>query len=190
VALDPQRQRPPGVFGLRRVRLEHVSAVNPHTVTPGDVAAQARYHRTYTGWPQTYGDSTQYAQGDGWPTASGAMRTGVSTVYTSTDLTDWIGPMRGASESDALDIAEEVATRLAAWTARVPVVYDVIGTLALAGLAPGDWVELDPRLPLWSRTTMGAPQVRAMVVSVAEDWAAGAVALRLAELPPDTAERP
>jgi hypothetical protein len=70
------------------------------------------------------------------------------------------------------------------------VVYDVVCTLAAAGLGPGDWCRLGPGLPHWSRTRRNADAVTVMVLSVSEDWGRGQVALRLAELPPDTAERP
>ena len=190
VAMDPQRSRPPAVWGGRRIGPHEVVAMRPSDITPGEVPAQARYARVYTGWPQTYGDAVQYGIGDGWPTHTGDSRTGVVTDYTSTDISAWVGPLRGASASDAEAIAEEVAQRIAAWSARVPTVYDVVCRLSMAGLAPGDWVELDRALPFWSRDQRLLGGIRAMVLSVAEDWGAGTVGLRLAELPPDRTERP
>lgn len=188
LALDPWRRRPPGAF--RRLSSREVVAVRPAQVYPTDVPAQARFARVYTGWPATYGDGILYGVGDGWPSYTGDARTGPVVGYTSTDLSEWLQPNRGDSEADAEAIAEEVATRIAGWTARVPVVYDVVCTLAAAGLAAGDWCRLGPGLPYWSRTRRNADAVTVMVLSVSEDWGRGQVALRLAELPPDSAERP
>lgn len=188
LALDPWRRRPPGSF--RRLSAREVVALRPSQLYPADVPAQARFSRVYTGWPATYSERSLFAQGDGWPSHTGDARTGPVVGYTSTDLSEWLGPNRGDSEADAEAIAEEVADRIAGWTARVPVVYDVVCTLAAAGLAPGDWCRLGPGLPLWSRTRRNADAVTVMVLSVSEDWGRGQVALRLAELPPDSAERP
>lgn len=188
LALDPWRRRPPGAF--RALSAREVLDLRPSQLYPTDIPAQARFARVYTGWPATYGDGVLFGQGDGWPSFSGSARTGPVVGYTSTDLSEWLAPYRGDSEADAEAIAEEVATRIAGWTARVPVVYDVVCTLAAAGLAPGDWCRLGPGLPLWSRTRRNADAVTVMVLSVSEDWGRGQVALRLAELPPDSAERP
>jgi len=188
LALDPWRRRPPGAF--RRLSAREVVALRPSQLYPTDVPAQARFARAYTGWPQAYGDRSLFAYRDGWTSFSGDARTGPVVGYTSTDLSEWLGPNRGDSEADAEAIAGEVAERIAGWTARVPVVYDVVCTLAACGLAPGDWCRLGPGLPLWSRTRRSAEAVTVMVLAVSEDWGRGQVALRLAELPPDTAERP